>query len=508
MASEWAGQVPKHMVRSIVMTAPSTLPTPLESFIVENKTTNPIPTASPAATDAFIIKTLHRGLLRVSSFCPNAKPTQIIIKASDCCCTAYITMNDNSAWNPDRKQKVPKVEDILKAQELLAGTVRKTPLQRSSTFSRLAGTSLFLKLECLQLTGSFKVRGASVKVSKLSDKQAGYGVIAASAGNHAQGVAYAAARKSIPCTIVMPQNASPAKVSATRSYGAKVVLRGANYDEAWAATQEIAKDEGRTIIHAFDEPDVIAGQGTIGLELLEDLPDVDRIYLPVGGGGLAAGVAIAVKSRRPGVKVIGVESKAFPAMKELMAKGSLQSLKHGYSIADGISVKQPGKLTYEIVSKLVDDIVLVDDTSIVKTMFLLMERAKLVVEPAGAASLAYLLSNSGHAGKKDKVISILSGGNVDMYLLGQVVAKGLMQMGRMLKIFILLPDKPGALRGVVDGIAELSVNIVEVEHDRLSSNIPAGTAGVYLSLEIEDEKHAQRLIEFLKRKGIEFKVVS
>ena len=228
----------------------------------------------------------------------------------------------------------------------------------------------------------------------------------------------------------------------------------------------------------------------------------------MGGGGLAAGVAIAVKSRRPGVKVIGVESKAFPAMKELMAKGSLQSLKHGYRIADGISVKQPGKLTYEIVSKLVDDIVLVDDTSIVKTMFLLMERAKLVVEPAGAASLAYLLSNGGHAGKKDKVISILSGGNVDMYLLGQVVAKGLMQMGRMLKIFILLPDKPGALRDVVDGIAELSVNIVEVEHDRLSSNIPAGTAGVYLSLEIEDEKHAQRLIEFLKRKGIEFKVVS
>src|SRR5215218_6311365 len=495
MASEWVGQVPKHIVRSIVMTAPSTLPTPLESFIVENKTTNAIPTTSPAATGAFIIITLHRGL-HVSSFCPNAKPAQIIIKASDCCCTAYITMNDNSVWNPDRKQKVPKVEDILKAQELLAGTVRKTPLQSSSTFSRLAGTSLFLKLECLQLTGSFKVRGASVKVSKLSDKQAGYGVIAAAAG------------KSISCTIVMPQNASPAKVSATRSYGAKVVLRGANYEEAWAATQEIARDEGRTIIHAFDDPDVIAGQGTIGLELLEDLPDVDRIYLPVGGGGLAAGVAIAVKSRRPSVKVIGVESKAFPAMKELVAKGSLQSLKHGYSIADGISVKQPGKLTYEIVSKLVDDIVLVDDTSIVKTMFLLMERAKIVVEPAGAASLAYLLSNGGHAGKKDKVISILSGGNVDMYLLGQVVAKGLMQMGRMLKIFILLPDKPGALRGVVDGIAELSVNIVEVEHDRLSSNIPAGTAGVYLSLEIEDEKHAQRLIEFLKRKGIEFKVVS
>lgn len=417
-------------------------------------------------------------------------------------------MNDDSVWNPDEKQKMPTVEDILKARELLAGTVRKTPLQSARTFSRLTGMNLFLKLECLQVTGSFKVRGAFVKVSKLSEKRARHGVFAASAGNHAQGVAYAAAIKKIPCTIVMPQNASPAKVAATRSYGAKVVRNGANYDEAWEAAQEIASAEGKTIIHAFDDPDVIAGQGTIGLEILEDLPDIDKIYVPVGGGGLAAGVAIAVKSKKPNVKIIGVESKAFPAMKQSVAKGSLQSTKKGYSIADGIAVKQPGRLTYEIVSKYLDDIVLVDDVSIVKTMFLLMERAKLVVEPAGAASLAYLLSNGGHAGRKERVATILSGGNVDMYLLGQVVSKGLMQMGRMLKIFIQLPDKPGALKSVVDSIAELSINIVEVEHDRLSSHIPAGTAGVYLSLEMEDEKHAHRLVEFLNKKGIEFKVVS
>jgi threonine dehydratase len=417
-------------------------------------------------------------------------------------------MNEDSVWNPDRKQNPPDLNDIIKARELLEGFLRKTPLQSSETFSRLAGTSIHLKLESMQLTGSFKVRGASVKVARLSQKQSGYGVIAASAGNHAQGVAFAAARRKIPCTIVMPQNASPAKVAATRSYGAKVILKGANYDEAWASTQEIAKDEGMAIIHAFDDRDVIAGQGTIGLEILEDLPEVDTIILPVGGGGLAAGVATAVKSRRPNVKIIGVESKAFPAMKESVAKGKLQSVNHGYSIADGIAVKQPGKLTYQIVSKYIDDIVLVDDSSIVKTMFLLMERAKMVVEPAGAASLAYLLANGAKSGKKEKVVTILSGGNVDMYLLGQVVAKGLMQMGRMVKIFILLPDKPGALKDVVDGIAELNVNIVEVEHDRLSSNIAAGTAGVYLSLEIEDEKHSQRLVEFLKRKGIELKVVS
>ena len=418
-------------------------------------------------------------------------------------------MKDDSVWKPEKKRRIPTIEDLVKAQELLSGIIRRTPLQTSRTFSGLAGTNLFLKLECLQVTGSFKVRGAFVKISRLSHKQTGYGVIAASAGNHAQGVAYAAMIKKIPCTIVMPENASPAKVAATRSYGAKVIRRGANYDDAWEATQQIAKSEGSTIVHAFDDPDVIAGQGTIGLELLEDLPDVDRIYVPIGGGGLAAGVAIAVKSRKPNVKIIGVESTAFPAMKESLAKGSLQCTKHGYSIADGIAVKQPGELTHQIVSKYLDDIVLIDDTSIVKTMFLLMERAKLVVEPAGAASLAYLLSNGSYVGsRKDKVVTILSGGNVDMYLLGQIVAKGLMQMGRLLKIFILLPDKPGALKSVVDGIAELSVNIVEVEHDRMSAHIPAGTAGVYLSLELENEKHAHRLIEFLKQKGIEFKVVS
>jgi threonine dehydratase len=419
-------------------------------------------------------------------------------------------MNEDSIWDPPKKRHVPTIEDVVNAQKLLTGTVRNTPLQTSKTFSGLAGTNLFLKLECLQVTGSFKVRGAFVKISRLSDKQAGYGVIAASAGNHAQGVAYAAMIKKIPCTIVMPENASPAKVAATRSYGAKVIRRGENYDDAWDATQEIAMSEGKTIIHAFDDPDIIAGQGTIGLELLQDLPDVGRIYLPIGGGGLAAGVAIAIKSRKPNVKIIGVESTAFPAMKESLAKGSLQCTMHGYTIADGIAVKQPGELTREILSNYLEDIVLVDDASIVKTMFLMMERAKLVAEPAGAASLAYLISNgSSYSGsRKDKVATIISGGNVDMYLLGQVVAKGLMQMGRLLKIFILLPDKPGALKSVVDGIAELSVNIVEVEHDRLSANIPAGTAGVYLSLELENEKHAQLLVRFLKEKGIEFKVVS
>src|SRR5919202_1674133 len=416
-------------------------------------------------------------------------------------------MNRQSTPRTDEIHRVPILEDILRAKDLLDGFIRKTPLHRSDTFSKLTGTNIFLKLESLQKTGSFKVRGAFVKVSTLSEEQKKYGVIAASAGNHAQGVAYAASTNNIPCTIIMPQNASPAKVAATKSYRAKVILHGSDYEEAWITAQEIAKKEGRTIIHAFDDERVISGQGTIGLELLEDLPELDRVYLPIGGGGVAAGIAIAIKSKKPNVKIIGVESKAFPAMKESLAKGHLQETNSGYTIADGISVKYPGRLTYEIASKYIDDITVVDDHSIVKTMFLLMERAKLVIEPAGAASLAYLLSNNSGDRKKN-VISLLSGGNVDMYLLGQIVAKGLMEMGRMLKIFIQLPDKPGALKTVVDGIAELSVNIVEVEHDRLSSNISAGTAGVYLSLEMENEKYAERLIEFLARKGIEFRVVS
>jgi threonine dehydratase len=417
-------------------------------------------------------------------------------------------MNGQSIQDANKKQDFPTIEDIFKARELInTTTIRKTPLQRSDTFSKLTGTNIFLKLESLQRTGSFKVRGASVKISMLSEKQKKYGVIAASAGNHAQGVAYAALRNNISCTIIMPQNASPAKVAATKAYGAKVILRGLDYDECWIEAQEIAKNEGSTIIHAFDDSYVISGQGTIGLELLEDLPELDQVYLPIGGGGLAAGIAIAIKAKKPAVKIIGVESKAFPAMKESLTRGSLQNIKAGYTIADGISVKSPGKLTYEIAAKYIDDVTLVDDSSILKTMFLLMERAKVVVEPAGAASLAYLLSN-GHPNKNENVVSLLSGGNVDMYLLGQVVAKGLMQMGRMLKIFVQLPDKPGALKTVVDGIAELSVNIVEVVHDRLSSNISAGTAGVYLSLEMEDEKHAERLIELLRSKSLDFRIVS
>ena len=415
----------------------------------------------------------------------------------------------------------PAYDDILKADSMRDDHIKKTPLIHSPTFSKLAASDVYLKAEFRQKTGSFKIRGAYFKIRSLSEKEKSYGVVAASAGNHAQGVAYASSLEKIPCTIVMPKNASPAKVTATRSYGATVILQGVNYDESSMKAKEIAEESGATLIHAFDDPQIIAAQGVIGLEILEDLPDVDEIYVPIGGGGLAAGTLIAIKEHNPQVKVIGVQSSSFPSMYNSFKSGVISSSNDNYddrsndkrTIADGLSVTVPGQLTFAIINELIDDIVLVDDTDIAKTMFLLMERMKFVVEPAGAASLAYLITkehngviNDNGAGKK--IVAILAGGNVDMYLLGQIVDKGLAAMGRLLKLSILLPDRPGAFKGIVDEIALANANIVEVVHDRLSSEIDAGAARVTLSLETQGREQAELLIAALAKKGIAFTLLT
>ena len=397
-------------------------------------------------------------------------------------------------------------DDIVNAQKAQGDVIRKTSLTFSDTFSQITGSTVYLKNEFEQKTGSFKLRGAYYKIKTLTEDERKNGVVAASAGNHAQGVAFASALEKIDCTIVMPKNASPAKVAATKGYGATVVLEGKNYDESWTKAKEIAKTTGATIIHAFDDTQIIAAQGVIGLEIIEQLPNVDEIYVPIGGGGLAAGVLSAIKEKNPNVKIIGVESKSFPSMKNSLESGKLETIDGGFTVADGISVRTPGKQTFEIIKDKIDEIVLVDDDEIIKTMFLLMERSKSVVEPAGAAGLAYLVSKKPSPGKI--VVPILCGGNVDMYLLGQIVSKGLGTMGRMMKVFILLKDKPGALKEVVDELASLSANIVEVVHDRLSSNVPAGTTGVTLSLETENQEHADQLIEHLKNKQIDFNILT
>ena len=304
----------------------------------------------------------------------------------------------------------------------------------------------------------------------------------------------------------MPKTASPAKVSATKGYGAKVVLEGITYDESWMHAQKIAADTNATIIHAFDDSHVIAGQGVIGLEIMEQLPNVDEIYVPIGGGGLVAGIITAVKEKYPKVKIIGVESSAYPAMKKSLENNSLETVIGSTTIADGISVKTPGKLTFEIVKDKIDKIVTVDDSDIINAMFLLMERSKAVVEPAGAVALAYILKHNPESGKN--VVPIICGGNIDMYLLGQIVSKGLSGMGRMLRISVLLKDKPGALKELVDEISSINVNIMEVIHDRLSTDVSAGSAGVTISLETEDQKQSNKLINHLQEKNIEFQVMS
>jgi len=396
--------------------------------------------------------------------------------------------------------------DIVKAQETQSDVIRKTNLEFSDTFSKICGANVYLKNEYEQKTGSFKIRGAYYKIKSLNNEEKKKGVVAASAGNHSQGVALASKIENIPCTIVMPKTASPAKVAATRGYGANIVLEGTTYDESWAHAQKIASKTGSTIIHAFDDHHVIAGQGVIGLEILDELPNVDEIYVPIGGGGLAAGIITAVKEKTPHVKIIGVESSAYPAMKQSVENNSLQTVEGKMTIADGISVKTPGKLTFGIIKEKIDEIVTVEDSDIINAMFLLMERSKAVVEPAGAAALAYILKHKPKSGKN--VVPILCGGNIDMYLLGQIVTKGLSDMGRMLKISILLKDKPGALKELVDEISSINVNIVEIIHDRLSTNVSAGSAGVTISLETEDQNQSNELINHLNEKNIDFEVIS
>jgi len=400
----------------------------------------------------------------------------------------------------------PTYDEIVKANSMRGEDIKKTPLIHSPTFSDLTNSDIYLKAEFRQRTGSFKIRGAYFKIKLLSDDEKKHGVVAASAGNHAQGVAFASSLEKIPCTIVMPKNASPAKVAATRGYGAKVVLEGINYDESSSKAKEISKQTGATMIHAFDDPQVIAAQGVIGLEILEQLPDVDEVYLPIGGGGLAAGTLIAIKEKNPNIKIVGVQSKSFPSMYESVKRGSLIESGGDKTIADGISVKMPGKLTFDIIKELIDEIVLVDDTEITKAMFLLMERMKFVVEPAGAASLAYLISKKPSPGKK--VVAVLAGGNIDMYLLGQIVDKGLAAMGRLLVLSMELPDRPGIFKEIVDEIALVNANIVEVVHDRLSSKVNAGFVTVTLSLETQGKEQSDQLIEVLKKKNIQFTLLT
>ena len=376
----------------------------------------------------------------------------------------------------------PTLADIQAARARVADRARMTPVYGSETFSRIAATRVWLKVENLQRTGSFKIRGAVNRLSLLGDAERAAGVIAASAGNHGQAVAWAARELGVAATIFMPQDAPMAKIEATRSYGAETVLTGSMFDDALAAAMARAEETGATFVHAFEDPLVIAGQGTIGLELAEQLPEAKTFVVPIGGGGLAAGIAIALRALRPEVRLVGVQAGK-------TGRGT---------IADGIAVKHPGELTMSILDDLLDDIVHVEDDAIAEAITLLLERSKLVVEGAGAAAVAALLQGS--AGGAD-VCALLSGGNIDATLLAAVVRHELTRAGRYLVFRSRVPDRPGELVKLLELIAAERGNILEIHHRREGVGVGVAETGVELTVVTRDDAHCSELISVLEGHG-------
>ncbi len=375
----------------------------------------------------------------------------------------------------------PTVADIEAARERLAGVARETPLYPTETFSRLTGRQVFLKAENLQRTGSFKIRGAYNTISTLGPEERGAGVVAASAGNHGQAVAWAAREAGIPATIFMPQDAPMAKVEATRSYGGTTELVGEGFEEAVAAARAHVERTGATFVHAFEDVRVIAGQGTIGLELAEQAPDAETVLIPIGGGGLAAGIATALEERRPGVRIVGIVCQP------------------GYTIADGIAVKHRGELASSILDRVLDDTVAVSDEEISEALVLCVERTKLLVEGAGAVGLAALLA--GKVSGTGSVAVVLSGGNIDATTLISVMRHGLTRSGRFLAVRMLIPDRPGELRNVLDVIARGRGNVVSVDHHREGRTTTALQTEVELVVSTRDEAHCEELLAALRSAG-------
>lgn len=392
------------------------------------------------------------------------------------------------------------IADIWDAHKLLKPRLHHTPLAPSRTLHDITGADVYLKAENMQRSGSFKVRGASFKVSRLSEKERKNGVIAASAGNHAQGVAIAAAQAGVPCTIVMPEGAPLAKIMATQGYGATVILHGMTYDDAYQRCQELQQESGAAFVHAFDDPDVIAGQGTLGLEMLSDLPDADALVVPIGGGGLISGIAIAAKALRPNLTIIGVQAAGAASTRAALDAGCMHELSTITTIADGIAVKRPGDLTFEIIKRLVDDVVVVEDEAIISAVLFLMERNKMLVEGAGAVGVAALLSGTLRLPGK-KVLVPLTGGNIDINLVGRFIEHGLAAAGRYFVIHTSLTDRPGELMRFLEIIADMRINIIDVRHQRISSRLPIMQREETITLETRDRAQCEQLLARLRTAG-------
>ncbi|MBI4642814.1 MAG: threonine ammonia-lyase [Deltaproteobacteria bacterium] len=394
------------------------------------------------------------------------------------------------------------LSDIEAAQVRLRGVALRTPLVYSRTLSRVSGLEVFLKLENLQTTGSFKLRGALNRLKLLKERGEGARVVAASAGNHAQGVAFAAASLQIPATIVMPQGASISKQMATRSYGAEVILHGRDLSEALERARELVA-QGYIFIHPYDDPEVMAGQGTLGLEILEDLPGVDTVVIPVGGGGLAAGTALALKARKPRVAVIGVQAAQVPSLAAALEKGEPTPVPARPTLADGIRVPLVGGRTFPMLKELLQEVVLVEEMEIAQALLFLLEGKKVLAEGAGAAATAAFLGPLKDRDLGKQVVLVVSGGNIDIPLLERVLPRALLERRRLWSLRVTLSDRPGALGRLAGLLGEQGANILHLFHDRLAPELPLDYTRVELNLETRDREHGEAVLQALRDAGYE-----
>lgn len=393
------------------------------------------------------------------------------------------------------------LREIRAAGEKIAGWIRETPCLPSDAFSERTGAAVHFKYETLQRTGSFKPRGALNKILSLTPEERERGVMTASAGNHAQGVAFAAATVGVSSLIVMPETTPLIKISRTRRLGGEVQLRGFNYDEAYERAMELCRDSGRIFVHPFDDDTIIAGQGTLGLEILRQVPDLEAVVLPVGGGGLAAGVATAVKESRPQARIFGIQTQAAPAMKQSLDAGKIVHSDTSRSIADGIAVKRPGATTFPYLKKYLDDIRLVSEEEIEEAIFELLETGKVLTEGAGAAGVAALLHRHIPEVEGKKVVVVLSGANIDLNFLDRIIERALVRQHRLIRIRVTLKDQPGALAALLEVIAREEANVVRISHNRIFTNSTFWEADVELTLESRDEEHIRQLVGALRQAG-------
>jgi threonine dehydratase len=392
------------------------------------------------------------------------------------------------------------LSDVVAARERLKGAIYYTPCAHSQVLSALTGQQIFLKLENLQMTGSFKERGALNRIALLTPEQAERGVVAASAGNHAQGVAYHATKRGIRALIVMPLATPLVKVTATRGFGAEVVLHGANYDEAYEEARRICAAQNMTFIHPFDDPAVMAGQGTIGLELLEQVPGLEAVVVPIGGGGLIGGVACAIKESNPAVRVVGVQTSRLPSMVMAVKERQPVTIPPGTTIADGIAVRRAGEVTLPVVERYVDEIVTVDEDEIASAILMLLEREKTLAEGAGAAGLAALIQKKTSLNGARTAV-VIGGGNIDVTLLSRIIERGLVQDGRMIRLRIHLLDKPGALAELTKLIAAHRANIVDTMYNRAYYGVNLGDTTIDITLETRGPEQVQELLAALDEGG-------